>query len=209
MNPQGVAPIPETVQAITHIVKTEPQTEGIISGGQTQNQIDLSMEALVKEYKDLFEGIGLAKVPPIHIHMEKDARPVTQKQRPVPVHMLEPLQKKLDEFVDAGVIEGPLGAEHATGWVHNVVLCGKKWDPTAIRLNLDTRFMNKHVKKLNFPIPTPDQLRHEFHNSDRFSNLDMNHAFHQFAIANWDLQVQVLGDLQVQEVGYGHPTSLR
>jgi hypothetical protein len=182
LNPRGKAPSPEPIQAITQMKKEEIKTDGIISGGLTQNQIDHAMEELAKKYKDTFTGLGLAKVPPIHIHMEKDVKPVTQKQRPVPVHMMDPLQKQLAEFVKAGVIEGPLGAEHATGWIHNVVLSRKKWDPNAIRLNLDTRQMNAGVKKMMFPIPMPDQLRHEFHGSDRFSILDMNHAFHQFAI---------------------------
>ena len=43
--------------------------------------------------------------------------PVTQKQRPVP----EPLKAKLDMYVKEGVTEGPLGADKATGWVHNVM----------------------------------------------------------------------------------------
>ena len=38
------------------------------------------------------------------------------------------------------------------------------------------------VKTSHFPIPTPTELRHKFHGSDRFSQLDMNHAFHQFEL---------------------------
>ena len=81
----------------------------------------------------------MAKVPPIHIYVKEGVSPVTQKLRPVPVSMMEPLREKLDLYVKEGVIEGPLGADEATGWVHNVVLTGKKWDPKAIRMNLDTR----------------------------------------------------------------------
>ena len=40
--------------------------------------------------------------------------------------------------------------------------------------------MVEAVKTSHFPIPTPTELRHEFRGSDRFSQLDMNHSFHQF-----------------------------
>ena len=40
------------------------------------------------------------------------------------------------------------------------------------------------VRTSHFPIPTPNELRHEFHGSDRFTILDMNHSFHQFEMDN-------------------------
>ena len=47
-------------------------------------------------------------------------------------------------------------------------------------MNLDTRPMKKAVRTSHFHIPTPQELRHEFLGSDRFSVVDFNHAFHQF-----------------------------
>lgn len=43
--------------------------------------------------------------------------------------------------------------------------------------------MAEAVKTVHFPIPTSDQLRHQFVGSDRYSTCDMNHAFHQFRIS--------------------------
>merc|ERR1711942_628793 len=71
-------------------------------------------------------------------------------------------------LLQGDVIEGPLGSEHATGWVSNVVITGKAWDKDRIRMNLDTRLMADNVKQTHFPIPTCEQLRHEFQGSDRF-----------------------------------------
>lgn len=147
-----------------------------------RGELDRKMEKLLDQYPQLFQGIGMAKVPPIHVHMTGDVQPVTQKLRPVPVSMMEPLKEKLDMYVQEGVIEGPLGADQATGWVHNVVLTGKKWDPKAIRMNLDTRLMKQAVVKAQYPIPTSEQLRHQFVGSNRYSVLDLNDAFHQFML---------------------------
>ena len=40
--------------------------------------------------------------------------------------------------------------------------------------------MKDVVKTSHFPIPTPQELRHNFAGSDRYSVIDLNHAFHQF-----------------------------
>ena len=83
-----------------------------------------------------------------------------------------------------------MGSEHATGWVSNVVITAKKYDASGgeeedrskIRVNLDMRQMEQAVKMVHLPIPTCDQLRHKFEGGDRYSVIDLNHAFHQFKI---------------------------
>ena len=55
-----------------------------------------------------------------------------------------------------------------------------RWKEKEIRVNLDTRPMKDAVKTFHFPIPTPQELRHNFAGSDRYSVIDLNHAFHQF-----------------------------
>ena len=117
---------------------------------------------LSKEYDVLFQEIGKAKIDPIHIYTKKGREPVAQKQRPVARHYLEPLKQHLQELLESDVIEGPLGSEHATGWVSNMVIMGKAWDTSKMRMNLDTRLMADNVKQTHFPIPTSEQLRHEF-----------------------------------------------
>ena len=67
----------------------------------------------------------------------------------------------------------------------NGVITAKKYDPeggkearSKIRMNLDTRLMEDVVLMAHFPIPTAEQLRHQFKGSDRYSVIDLNHAFH-------------------------------
>ena len=85
-------------------------------------------------------------------------------------------------YITEGVIEGTLGTDKTTGWVHNVVLTGKKWDSKAIRLNLDTRMMKKVEVPAQYIIPTLEQLRHRLLWSNIYSIVDLNDAFHQFPL---------------------------
>ena len=68
-----------------------------------------------QQFKSLFTGIGEIQVPPIQLYMKAEAKPVAQKQRPIPVHMMGLLKENIDEFLKAGVLEGPLGFKHARG----------------------------------------------------------------------------------------------
>ena len=114
--------------------------------------------------------------------MKPGAKPVA-KQRPVPIHMQGPYPHAGPvEGEDRRVFEGWNIAEHARGWVHNVVLTKKKWDEKAVRLNIDTMTMEKAVEVTHFPIPTAEQLRHKFLGSERFTAIDLNHAFHQLRL---------------------------
>ena len=149
----------EKMHRLAPVTKEPPTMSGPVSGGETQAQIEIKMEGIAKEYQSLFEGIGKAKIKPIHIFTKRGRKPVAQRQRPVALNYMEPLKKHLDELLSNDVIEGPLGSEHATGWISNIVITGKGWDPNAIRVNLDTMLMTENVLATHFPIPTPDQLR--------------------------------------------------
>ena len=68
----------EPVRCITPERKEDEVTTGIVSGGQTQQQIDEVMARIVEENHEVFEGMGRAKVDPIHIQLKEGAIPVTQ-----------------------------------------------------------------------------------------------------------------------------------
>ena len=54
----------------------EGVTEGVVSGGQTAAEIKDKMSRLVGRYPAVFEGLGLAKVDPIHIAVDPKMKPV-------------------------------------------------------------------------------------------------------------------------------------
>jgi hypothetical protein len=181
INPEGKTDQVVVRQLATFKKEQVPRT-GVVSGGETQDEITNNMERLVGQFPELFRGVGRAKVDPIHIFMDPNTKPVQQKQRKVALHFIPRLKKHLAELQGAGVVSGPLKSEDATGWVSNPVITAKKWDDQAIRVNLDLRNMEKAVKPTHFPMPTAEDLRHRFKGSDRFSVVDCNHAFHQFPL---------------------------
>ena len=149
---------------------------------QSRRERQLRMEQLIQPHEQMFQGIGVAKVTPVHIEIDKSVKPVQQKRRPIALHYMTKFKDHLEELHSAGVISGPLQSESAGGWIHNVVITQKSWTNKKIRVNLDTRPMKEAVKTTHFPIPTPQELRHNFAGSDTYSVVDLNHSFHQFTM---------------------------
>ena len=181
----------EMIAQVENTKKASAPVDGPISGGQTQKDIDNKMEEIVDRFPKVFNGLGRAKVDPVHIEVDESVKPIQQKDRPIAIHLKDKFKKHIEELKGVGVVEGPLKSEEATGWISNVVITAKKWDTDKIRVNLDTRHMGDAIKQTHFPIPTVEQLRHNFAGSDRFTSLDMNHASHQFEMDEDSKQLYV------------------
>ena len=69
----------------------------------------LKLQEILKKYKERFQGIGKAKRDgqdiEIHLPMNDNATPIAQKPRRVPYHLLEPLEERINEFVESDIIE--------------------------------------------------------------------------------------------------------
>ena len=72
---------------------------------KTVKTTDDSIETVLCEYSDVFQGIGCfrekstGKKIEVKLEMETDAKPVAQKPRPVPYHLQKPLKDWLDQGV--------------------------------------------------------------------------------------------------------------
>ena len=163
-----------------HNVHKEGQKQGIVSGGQTQEKLEGVVQDILKQHQAVFQGIGVAKVDPVHIEINEEIKPMQQKRRPIAIHYLEKFKEHIEELRNAEVISGPLKSELVTGWIHNVVISLKSWTNKKIRVNLNTRPMKDAVITSYFPTSMLQKLRHNFANFDSFLVIDPNHVFHQF-----------------------------
>ena len=114
--------------------------------------------------------------------MKEGAIPIRQGRRPIPIQYKERVREKLEGLLKDGIISGPIPVNEANGWIHNLVITDKSWDSNEIRITIDTKLMNDHVIKPKVPIPTPEEMRHNLRDSDRFSVVDCRDAFFHFAL---------------------------
>ena len=172
----------DRLRCITPEILRETKTTGVISGGQTQGEIDSEMAKIANKHSVVFEGMGRAKVEPIHITMKEDAIPVAQGKRPLPIQFKDAVQKKLEYMKENGLIEGPLPPKECTGWIHNMVITKKSWSTDEVRINIDTKKMNEHLIPTKIPIRTTEELRHQLEGSNWFTALDCRDSFFHFLL---------------------------
>ena len=72
------------------------------------------VEELVKEYDELFHGLGKLKGYQVKLHIDESVQPVAQPHRRVPFHVRQQLEEQLKRDEDLGVVER---IEGPTPWV--------------------------------------------------------------------------------------------
>ena len=69
-----------------------------------------------------------------------------------------------------------------TPWVSPIVVVPKPGNPDKLRLCLDMRSANLAIQRVKHPMPTMDELVHDFNGCKVFSKLDLNQAYHQIEL---------------------------
>ena len=89
------------------------------------------------------EEIGKLKYFQVHLHINKDIKPVKQTHRRIPFHMRKQVEKELVRLENQGIIETVTGP---TPWVSPIVVIPKA-NPSEIRMCIDMREANKAIER--------------------------------------------------------------
>ena len=120
--------------ATFHVIKGHTNTEPLI-GFQTAEDLGLVKVAntvqseetitsnLLKEYADLFRGIGKMKGVKVDLHVDPAITPVAQAHRRIPFSVRPKLEAELEKLEADDVIER---VEKPTSWVSPVVITPKR-----------------------------------------------------------------------------------
>ena len=81
----------------------------IVSGGQTQQEIDTNIGEIVQEFSSVFShSNGKFVGDPIKDHVKSDVTPVVQPQKRIPLHYVPKLKGEINMMLKDDVIEGPM-----------------------------------------------------------------------------------------------------
>ena len=92
-------------------------TDSIELNGKT-HKLPITKDYMLKEYSDVFKGIGTLPGGPYHIRLKEQYRPVQQPPRLVPVAMQTAYKAELDRLTKEGIITEV--KEH-TEWINSIV----------------------------------------------------------------------------------------
>ena len=144
------------------------------------------LNKILLQHEERFGGIGKARRDgqdiQIHLPLKEDAKPIAQKPRRVPYHLMEPLRHRMDEFVKKDIMEKVPEHDSIT-WCSPLVVQPKPKNPSDIRVSLDLRVLNKSMERTRqVQAPITEDFINTFKDCKVFSKLDMNHGYHQFSL---------------------------
>ena len=122
-----------------------------VGGGQLHGDIR-------EKYKHLFSGVGLLKGNELKLHVDESVKPVAQHVRRIPFGLREKVDVKLDELLELDIIEEV--PEGPSGWISPLVVVPKS--DGDVRVCVDMRRANEAIIRERHPIPTVEELLHDF-----------------------------------------------
>ena len=128
----------------------------------------------MKEYKDVFSGIGTLPRGPYHIQLKENYKAVQHAPLQVAVSLKSAYKAELQRLLDAGIITEVHGH---TEWINSIVPV-KKPDGS-LRLCLDPKDYNKAIKRNQWYCRTIDDVLPEPVQLEVVSMTDTNSGYQQ------------------------------
>ena len=122
--------------------------------------LPITKEYILKEYADVFQGIGTLPGGPYHIRLKEDYRPVQHPPRSVPIAMQPAYKTELERLVKEGIITE---VHKHTEWINSIVPVMKP--DGNLRLGLDPKDLNKAIERNQRYSRTLDDILPELANS--------------------------------------------
>ena len=151
---------------------SEPETVNAVNDKVQTAHTVLTRDQILKEYSDVFEGLGCMDGP-YHMELDETVKPVVHPPRKVPVALRDRLKEELDKLVREKVITP---VTEPTNWVSSLVLANK---PEKLRICIDPQDLNKALLRAHYPLPTIEDVATRLCKAKVFSVLDAKNGFWQ------------------------------
>ena len=156
------------------------QELGLLKAVHNVNDSSPTTEKLIKEYDELFHGLGKLKGYQIKLHNDESVPPVAQPHRRVPFHVRQQLEEQLKQDEELGVVER---IEGPTPWVSPIVVAPKPKSLGKVRVCVDMRQANQAIKRERHITPTIKEIIGDLNGAKVFSKLDLNQGYNQLELA--------------------------
>ena len=157
-------PVHKTTQKeITKTKQTHQTTEPVLPSirwgpdhiqlnGKT-HQLPITKDYILKEYRDVFKGVGTLPGSPYHIRLKEEYKPVQHPPRSVPIAMQSAYKLELERLTKEGIITEV--KEHIE-WINSIVPVMKP--NGSLRLCLDPKDLNKAIERNQWYSRTIDDI---------------------------------------------------
>ena len=142
---------------------------------QDKLQVPLKREAIQKEYKDVFEGLGHIGISSSFV-VNPDHTTVQHAPRRVTVTLQKEVKEKIAAMEKKGFIQKVTEPKE---WISSMVVVAK---PGKIRICLDPRDLNKAIQRPKYQMPTLEEVLPRLSKAKVFTTLDAKDGFYQIGL---------------------------
>ena len=170
----------------------------------SKEKVPPRLKPMITKYDNVFHGIGKLTDVQVHLHINKEIKPVVQPTRRIPFAIREKVENELVRLQKEDIIELAKGPSL---WVSPIVAFPKPNNPEQIRLCIDMRQPNTTILRERHPQPTIDDLIHDLNGASHFSKLDLSSAYHQLELDKESRQITTFtthkGLFQYKRLNFG------
>lgn len=146
---------------------------------QITNGISINMNFIEQNFPNIVKGVGILKNHEVHLHVDKNVKPIAQRHRRIPMHLRENVESEINRLLQENIIEKVDGP---TPWISPVVLVPKPSKPNGIRLCVDMRAANTAIIRERHITPTIDDICFLLNGASCFSKIDLRDGYHQLEL---------------------------
>ena len=168
---------PETCEKLGSLKVTINETSAVntVVTEQDKLQVLLTREAIQKEYKDVFEGLGHIRISS-SFFVNPDHTTVQHAPGRVAVTLQKEVKEKIAEMEKKGIIQT---VTEPTEWISSMVVVAK---PGKIKICLDPRDLNKAIQRPKYQMPTLEEVLLRLSKAKVFTTLYAKDGFHQIGL---------------------------
>ena len=139
---------------------------------------DSRLNSLIKEYDDLFHGLGQITNYSHKIKVDPNVKLVSQCLRRIPLSQIEQVKDEIDRMLKDNVIEE---VPEPSPWVSNLVVVPKA--SGGLRVCCDFRELKKAIVRERYVLPEVEDTLDSLNGSKYFAKIDARSGFFQLPLS--------------------------
>ena len=177
-NMKGPPILSENTLLTLGVMKYDPEGGFAV---KATSKVPMGIEDLKKQFPEVFNGLGCFKNYKVHLQLVADAKPIIQRARPIPMHLIGKVKQAICKLIETGRMEWcPI--DQPMTFVSPMVVIPKA-NKEEVRIAGDFRELNANLSRHRH-IASPrieDHLR-KMNGLKYFFKLDIRHAYHQLEL---------------------------
>ena len=177
---------------ITDLAPNTAKSASVLSVHSKPTETTLTKESVLKNYSDIFQGLGKFPGDPYKLRLKPDSTPAKHRPQKVPLHLQDAFHEEIKRLVEIDVLEP---VNEPTEWVNSFGVVEKQVNVNMsnahnpghsikkkIQLCIDPKYLNEALIQEPYYSRSIDELIAKFSGAVFFTIVDMDKGYWQVTL---------------------------